>query len=200
MKLIDVIVEKTESINMTYRMVIFISTILIIAGGSYFLFLSPKIDRIKQLKSEINNLNGRIKAAKALAKKLPEFEAKAKKIDKQFKKALKLLPDKKEIPSLLVHINHLGIESGLIFRLFRPSRERPKGFYNEIPIKIEVEGKFHNIMQFIYKMTTMERIVNVFNISMKPIHRLSPDLRSTFTAITYRFAPENAKKRRKRKR
>ena len=199
MKLIDTIVEKTESIKMMHRVIIFVATVLCIMGGFYFLLYSPKAEKIKKLEKEISVLDKKIKVAKALAKRLPEFEAKAKRIDKQFKQALKLLPNKKEIPSLLKHINRLGKESGLIFRLFRPSGERPKGFYHEIPIQIEVEGKFHNVMEFIYKITTMERIINVFNISMRPIGRFSTELKSTFTAVTYRFAPEDVSQKKRRR-
>ncbi|RLB11390.1 MAG: hypothetical protein DRG39_04235 [Deltaproteobacteria bacterium] len=200
MKAIDLIVEKTENIKMMHRIIIFAATILCIMTAFYFLLYSPKAKRIKNLENEITDLNRKIKVAKAMARRLPEFEAKARKIDKQFKQALKLLPNKKEIPSLLRHINHLGKDSGLIFRLFRPTRERPKGFYNEIPIQIEVEGRFHDVMEFIYRITTMQRIVNVFNIAMRPTKELSPNLKATFTAITYRFALENANKKKRRRR
>jgi len=199
MKALDIIVEKTESIKMIHRIIIFAATILCITVAFYFLLYSPKAERIKKLEKEITSLNKKIRVARAMAKRLPEFEAKARKIDKQFKQALKLLPNKKEIPSLLKRINHLGKDSGLVFRLFRPTRERPRGFYNEILIKIEVEGRFHEIMEFIYKITTMQRIVNVFNISMRPVKRFSTNLKATFTAITYRFAPENAKNRKRRR-
>ncbi len=198
MNLVDVIVEKTESIKMSYRIAIFVSTIALILVAFYFIYYSPKAKKIQQLRDEVVSLEKRIKRAKALARRLPEFEKKAKQIDKQFKLALKLLPNRKEIPSLLEQINHIGIECGLIFRLFKPAAERQKGFYNEIPIQIEVEGRFHNIMNFIYKITTMQRIVNVFNIDMRPIKRLSPELKATFTAVTYRFTPKAKKKKRRR--
>ncbi len=205
MNLVDVIVQKTESIKFSYRVAILISTVALILGFFSYFFYLPKAKKISQLRKDIITLDKKIKRAKAIAKRLPEFERKAKEIDKQFKLVLKLLPDKKEIPALLEQINHIGIESGLIFRLFKPSREVPKGFYNEIPIKIEVEGRFHNIMKFIYKITTMQRIVNVFNIQMKPIRRLSPELKATFTVITYTATAYNLeegvkKKKRKRRR
>ena len=200
MKGLDVIIEKAESIKMIHRIIIFATTIVCILAAFYFLIYSPKAKRINDLEREISSLNRRIRVARAMARRLPEFKAKIKKIDKQFKQALKLLPDKKEIPSLLTRINHLGKDSGLIFQLFKPMRERPKGFYNEIPIQIEVEGRFHDIMEFIYRITTMQRIVNVFNITMKPVKRLSPDVRADFIAVTYRFAPENPKKKKRRRR
>ena len=200
MNFIDIIVEKTETIKFPYRIAILVGTIFLVAGFFVYFFYLPNAKKIEQLNRDITTLEKRIRRAKALAKRLPEFEKKAKEIDKQFKLALKLLPNKKEIPALLEQINHIGIDSGLIFRLFKPSREIPKGFYNEIPISIEVEGRFHNIMTFIYRITTMQRIVNVFNIHMKPIKRLSPELKATFTAVTNRYAPERAVRKGRRRR
>ncbi len=200
MKVIDIIVEKTETIKFSYRIAILVGTIVLIAALFCYFFYLPKAKKIEQLNKDITTLDKRIRKAKALAKRLPEFEKKAKEIDKQFKLALKLLPNKKEIPTFLEQINHIGIDSGLVFRLFKPSHEIPKGFYNEIPINIEVEGRFHNIMTFIYRITTMQRIVNVFNIQMRPVKRLSPQLKATFTAVTYRFAPKDALKKKRRRR
>ena len=200
MKIIDIIFEKTEAIKFPYRIAILVGTIVLIGALFCYFFYLPKAKKIDQLNKDIINLDKRIRKAKALAKRLPEFEKKAKEIDKQFKLALKLLPDKKEIPTFLEQINHIGIDSGLIFRLFKPSHEIPKGFYNEIPISIEVEGRFHNIMTFIYRITTMQRIVNVFNIQMRPVKSLSPELKATFTAVTYRFAPKGAAKKGRRRR
>ncbi len=201
MKIIDIIFKKTEAIKFSYRIAILVGTIVLIGALFCYFFYLPKAKKIDQLNKDIINLDKRIRKAKALARRLPEFEKKAKEIDKRFKLALKLLPDKKEIPTFLEQINHIGIDSGLIFRLFKPSHEIPKGFYNEIPISIEVEGRFHNIMTFIYRITTMQRIVNVFNIQMRPVKSLSPELKATFTAVTYRFAPKGtAKKVRRRRR
>ncbi len=181
------IIRKVEEIKRSHRIAIFVISCLIVFIFFYFFSFSPKRKKIKQLKSEIADLDRRIKIARRLAKRIKEFEEKERKVDEKFKIALKLLPDKREIPSLLTQINHLGKEIGLVFKLFKPGQEKKKGFYCEIPIQIEVEGRFHDIMKFIYKITTMERIVNVFDISMQPKEMLSTELKTNFKAVTYRF-------------
>jgi len=197
MKGIDELIEKVGAINPSYRIAILAGTIIFILALFYFLSFSPKAKRIDQLENEISNLDIKIKKAKALARRLPEFKKKAKKMEKQFKIALELLPNQREIPSLLERINHIGIETDLVFQVFRPGREKREGFYSQIPIYVELKGKFHNIMEFMYKVATMKRIVNIFDIKMNPKVKFSTQLRTTIKAATYRFVPDVKKRKKK---
>ena len=113
--------------------------------------------------------------------------AERKKVDAQFKEALKILPEKKEIPSLLITITRLGLESNLIFRSFTPGAESGKDFYASIPVSIAVTGKYHDVAVFFDKVGKMERIVNILNVNMSPKGSLSTDLNTTCKAVTYMF-------------
>ncbi|MDY7038440.1 MAG: type 4a pilus biogenesis protein PilO, partial [Thermodesulfobacteriota bacterium] len=110
-----------------------------------------------------------------------------------------LLPNKKEIPDLLRTITKLGRESNLEFRLFSPRAERRKGFYLEIPVSIIVSGSYHNVAMFFDKVGRMDRIVNILNVSMKPVKALSTRLVTTCSAITFRFVPPKAKPKKRTK-
>ena len=120
-----------------------------------------------------------------------KFEAEMAQVDAQFKEALKLLPDKKEIPTLLRNVTQLGTESDLEFRLFSPQRERAKGFYMEIPVSIVVSGSYHNVALFFDRVGKMERIMNILNVSMKPVKQRSTTLVTRCQAVTYRFKGES---------
>ena len=185
--------EKIESIKMLHRILIFVGSLVFISGLFLYFIYFPKTARISKLENDIKVLHKKIVIARETAASLPKFEAEGAKLDLQFKEALKLLPDKKEIPSLLKHINSLGKASGLKFRLFRPEKEKPQGFYFKIPISIEVSGKYYDVVGFFNKMSRLTRIVNVFDVSMKPEKALSTNIKTTFTAVTYRFREMSAK-------
>jgi type IV pilus assembly protein PilO len=89
-------------------------------------------------------------------------------VESQFAEALNLLPNTKEIPALLKTITQLGTDSQLEFVLFSPQRERPKDFYMEIPVSIQVSGSYHNVAVFFDKVGRMDRIINILNVDMKP--------------------------------
>ena len=181
------IFEKIEAIKMPIRILILVSAILLLSGVFVYFVYIPKTKYIKETKAKIEDLDKQLTQAKVQRAKLPARQKEKEEVDLQFKEALKLLPNSKEIPSLLTKISELGNESELDIRVVTPKGEQGKDFYMEIPISIEVSGTFHNVAIFFDKVGHMERIMNIQNVSMKPVSELSTTLTVTCDAITYRF-------------
>ncbi|MFQ5917008.1 MAG: type 4a pilus biogenesis protein PilO [Candidatus Binatia bacterium] len=194
--------EKIEKIKMAYRILIIVGTIVLLAGLFIYFFYLPKTEEISKTKRDIATVKQKLSRAKIRAKNLKKFEEEFAQVDVQFQQALKLLPNKKEIPSLLRNITQLGSDSELDFRVFNPRKERPGDFYMEIPVSIEVSGNYHNVALFFDKVGRMERIVNILNVTMKPVKARSTTLVTQCDAVTYRFKGETdvkASKRRKKR-
>jgi len=182
--------EKVEKIKMPIRILILVLTIAVLGGLFIWQVYLPKTADIVKAKIEIGDLRQKLNRAKVKARALAKFEAEMAEVDAQFKEALKLLPDSKEIPSLLKTVTQLGTESELEFRLFSPQREMSRGFYNEIPVSIVVAGNYHNVALFFDRVGRMERIMNILNVSMKPTRARSTTLITRCQAVTYRFKGE----------
>ncbi|MFH1481565.1 MAG: type 4a pilus biogenesis protein PilO, partial [Pseudomonadota bacterium] len=168
-----------------------------------FLFFLPQNDEISKIKVEISGLEQKLNMAKVKTRNLKKLIEQEAKVSAQFAEALKQLPDKKEIPTLLTTITQLGKDSNLEFRLFSPQQEREQEFYMEIPVAMEVSGNYHNVGLFFDKVGRMNRIVNILNVSMRPEKPLSTNLITRCDAMTFRFetpsepqkvAPKEAKK------
>ena len=182
--------EKIEKIKMPIRIAIFLGTIVLLAGLFIWFIYLPKSEEIAQTRAEIATLQQKLNQAIVRAKALKKFEAEYAEVDAQFQEALKLLPNTKEIPSLLKSITQLGTDSQLEFLLFSPQRERAQDFFMEIPVSIEVKGTYHNVAVFFDKVGQMERIVNILNVSMTPQKERSTILTTRCDAVTYRFKGE----------
>ena len=182
--------EKIEKIKMPIRIAIFLGTIVLLAGLFIWFIYLPKSEEIAQTRAEIATLQQKLNQAIVRAKALKKFEAEYAEVDAQFQEALKLLPNTKEIPSLLKSITQLGTDSQLEFLLFSPQRERPQDFFMEIPVSIEVSGTYHNVAVFFDKVGQMERIVNILNVNMSPQKDRSTTLTTKCDAVTYRFKGE----------
>jgi type IV pilus assembly protein PilO len=182
--------EKVEKIKMPIRIAIFAGTIVILVAAFWYFIYDPYSTEIAQTEEKIAKLQTEINKAKARAANLRRFEAEYAEVDAQFQEALKLLPNTKEIPSLLKSITQLGTDSQLEFLLFSPQRERAQDFFMEIPVSIEVSGTYHNVAIFFDKVGQMERIVNILNVSMAPQKERSTTLTTRFDAVTYRFKGE----------
>ncbi|MGB5156099.1 type 4a pilus biogenesis protein PilO [Desulfobacterium sp. N47] len=187
------IIEKLEKLSKIQRILIFCGILVFTFAIFYFTMLSPKRDEIEKLELEYKQLTAKLDVAKRTAKNLPEFKEKMNKADAQLKIVMQVLPEKKEIPTLLESISLCGQDAGLEFILFQPQNERNKQFYAEIPVLIQVTGKYHNVAIFFDKVARLPRIVNINNISMK-VDQSKKDnsLLTSCTAITYRFLDAKA--------
>ncbi|MBW1744116.1 MAG: type 4a pilus biogenesis protein PilO [Deltaproteobacteria bacterium] len=179
--------EKVAAIGRLQRILICVALFLILGGSFYMFFYKPKSEELNKLRDEYEVIQTKLFTAKAVAKDLEEFEKKYEEAEMKFKLALRLLPEKQEIPSLLEGISKSGKDSGLEFQFFQPGQEVHKGFYAEIPVSVRIQGGYHNIALFFDRIAKLPRIVNVLNIAMQAPSATPGILNASCTAVTYRF-------------
>ena len=76
------------------------------------------------------------------------------------------LPTKEEVASLLTEISQTGLTSVLKFKLFKPDIPIDNDFYSELPISIQVVGRYENLGMFISGLALLRRIITVHNINI----------------------------------
>jgi type IV pilus assembly protein PilO len=179
-------IDKIGKLSKLYRFLICFGIFLVLFGPFFYFYYQPKVNKIDELKTEQETLETRVVRAQAKARQLKHFQDKLKKAEAEFKTAVKKLPEKKEIPSLLSSISQSGRDAGLEFLLFEPRGEQTKEFYAEIPVSIIVEGNYHKTALFFDKVARLHRIVNIDDIEMIAAKE-SDELRTSCTAVTYRF-------------
>ena len=184
---------KIESLSKVQRILIFASVFVLIIVSFVFLLYKPKLADITKLKKELDGLEKKLVVAKKNAADLEKFQAMMEEAEVQFKKAMKALPEKEEIPSLLTSISRSGQDVGLEFLLFEPKTELRKEFYAEIPVAMQVVGGYHDLAIFFDKVARLSRIVNIKNISMGRV-KDTQQLNTTCTAVTYKFVEPAPKK------
>jgi len=197
--------SKVSQLNTNQKLLVCAATVLIPIVAFYFLYYSPKSESISALERNIASLKKELIKVKGYAAKLGEQKALMKKVDEQFKKASLVIPEKKEIPSLLTSISSQATGAGLDILSFKPSGERPKRFYAEIPVSLSVTGSYHNVGHFLDTVSKLPRIVNVDSIKLNSPKMQGGQmlLRSSINLVTYRFIEPKktgTKKKRGRKR
>jgi len=185
-------IDKIGKLSKLYRVLICFGIFLVIFGPFFYFSYQPKVNKIDELKTEQETLETRVAVAKAKARQLKYFQDKLEKAETEFKMAVKKLPEKKEIPSLLSSISQSGRDAGLEFLLFEPRGEFIKEFYAEIPVSIIVTGNYHKTALFFDKVSQLHRIVNIDDIKMVAA-KDSSELITSCTAVTYRFVETESK-------
>jgi type IV pilus assembly protein PilO len=99
---------------------------------------------------------------------LQDYQAQLEQIETELEDMIRQMPTKEEVASLLIDISQTGLASGLEFRLFKPDALVRKDFYSELPIKIEVVGKYEELGLFVSGLASLPRIVTVHDVNIIP--------------------------------
>ncbi|MCG6872439.1 MAG: type 4a pilus biogenesis protein PilO [Gammaproteobacteria bacterium] len=157
----------------------------ILAGG-YFFIVKDQLDQLQRAQVKEQELRGSFARKKALAVNLPAYRAQMKEMQESFGVMLRQLPNKTEIPELLIDITQAGIGRGLQFELFKPAPKQTRDFYAALPIQIKVRGTYHELGQFISDVAAMPRIVTMGDLTISG-GRKSDRLSMAATAMTYHY-------------
>ena len=104
------------------------------------------------------------------AANLDAYKVQLKDMEQSFGAMLRQLPNKTEVPNLLVEIYQTGL-GGRPGRKAVPAsvRRNRKDFYAELPIKIRLTGGFHAIGNFVSGIAALPRIVTLHDIEITPL-------------------------------
>ena len=190
---VDGFFNKIEKLSKVQRILIFAGVFIAIIAIFVFVLYKPKWAEIEKLDKQLTSLEKKLVVAKRNAADLEKFQKKMKEAEVQFKTAMRALPEREEIPSLLTSISRSGQDVGLEFLLFEPKSEVRKEFYAEIPVAMNVKGGYHDLALFFDKVARLSRIVNIRDISMSRAGE-TLDLNTSCTAVTYKFVEPEPKK------
>jgi type IV pilus assembly protein PilO len=192
-KSIEPILAKVENLSKVQRILISALFFILAVGIFIYFFYWPKFEKIASLKTNLSKLEQKLSTAKRNAADLKKFQAKMQEAEAQFNMAMKKLPEKEEIPSLLTAISDSGQSVGLDFLLFEPKAEKKKEFYAELPVAMSLRGDYHNLAIFFDQVARLNRIVNIENIQIslgKGKGANANELNTKCTAVTYKFIDE----------
>jgi len=181
--------SKLSLLDMKQKMMIAGAALILPCVAFFFLAYSPKSSEIKALETRKTGIEQEIRKVEKIAADLDKHKAEMEDVKRQFAEASLLLPDQKEIPTLLSTISGQATSSGLDVLSFKPLAEKPQQFYAEIPVDIAVQGPYHNVGVFLDRISKLPRVVSVNNIKMDSPKQMGGEmiLNSTFQLVTYRF-------------
>ncbi|SCY70485.1 type 4a pilus biogenesis protein PilO [Desulfoluna spongiiphila] len=192
---LDPLFKRVEELDKIQRIAICAITCIVLIGSIFYFSILPKYEVIKQQKQTLQSLGTQLEVARKKAARLASLKREWKMKEAEFRKVMRALPEKKEIPSLLTSISQSGQDTGLEFLLFQPQKEVNKEFYGEIPVSLHIKGNFHNTVMFMDKVTGLNRIVNIRDIKISGYKE--GKISTKCTAVTYKFIEkkEPAKKK-----
>ena len=178
--------EKTAT-NREKFLIVFVS-ILVPLFLFYKFYYVPTKEKINVLREEVKKLDLEIQKYEDMARKTTILEAQMRQRQEFLERVKEILPSEKEIPDILRQISDLAKEHNLEVITFEPEKEIPQDYYNIIPLKMEIQGRFSNVLNFLNSIENLQRLIALSNVKFQ-VKKNQLDAVVTFHTYKYTGAP-----------
>lgn len=134
---------------------------------SMLLIYNTQMEEYDQVQAEQDSLWAEFEQKQRQAANFAAYRAQLKDMERSFGAMLRQLPGRTEVPNLLVDISQTGLAAGLEEKLFQPGAEVRQDFYAELPIKIRLNGSYHEFGNFVSGIAALPRIVTLHDIQIQ---------------------------------
>lgn len=169
-----------------------VGLIFVVAVGicAYLIAIKDQKPKLEQARAEEQSLTTTLESKSRKAANLDAYKEQLKEMERSFGAMLRQLPNKTEVPNLLVDISQTGLAAGLEEKLFQPTGEVKKDFYAELPIRIRLTGSYHAVGNFVSGIASLPRIVTLHGLQLSQSTAkgaTTDQLQLDITAKTYRY-------------
>jgi len=182
-------IEQVARLPKAARISILVGVAVALCAGYFFAVYQAQSEKVKSLQARELELQRKLTEVRSIAANISAFEEEIADLESQLAAALRQLPNEKQLEVLLTDISNLGKTAGVEIKSFKRQNEKVHDFYAEVPIGIELEGRFHDIARFFDLVSKLPRIVNMgsLQIGVASESELETRLKVTGTATTFRF-------------
>lgn len=139
----------------------------------WYLMVKPKQEDLESLvnteqtlRTQFTDKQGRSANLEALTEQLDNMQ-------KMLRELLRQLPNKTQMPDLLVDISQTALGAGITTDIFQPGPEqvKPEDYYAEKPIALKLRGNYHQFGNFISGVAALPRVVilTLHDVSFRPV-------------------------------
>ncbi|WP_193165818.1 type IV pilus inner membrane component PilO [Microbulbifer hainanensis] len=169
------------------RIVLLVVIAAVLMAGGYYLFIKDRYQQLEFAANKENELFTQFEKKSFEAANLDAYREQLAEMEETFGALLKQLPKDTEVPGLLDDIDEYGRGSGLTIKKVQLEDEQVGEFYVELPIRIEVQGGYHEFGAFISGIAGMPRIVTLHDFNIEASKDGGALLNMVINAKTYRY-------------
>jgi len=182
--------EKTAT-NREKFLIAFVS-ILVPLFLFYKFYYVPTKEKINILNEEVKKLDLEIQKYEDMARKTAILETQMRQRQEFLERIKKILPSEKEIPDILRQVSDLAKENSLEVITFEVDKEVPQDYYNIIPLKMEIQGRLSNVMNFLNSIENLQRLIALNSIKFQVKKN---QLNAVVTFHTYKYTGASLEKK-----
>ncbi|MGY0217933.1 type 4a pilus biogenesis protein PilO [Endozoicomonadaceae bacterium StTr2] len=165
----DLDFENVGSWPMPAKIVSCIMALLLVLVLGYQLYLSDTLVGIEIEEGNEEQLKQAFRTKAFQAANLNAYRKQMEEMETEFAIRVRQLPSDTEVPGLLEDINFTATGSGLEISSIELQPEFAAAFHIELPIKINVQGTYHDLGNFVSGVASLSRIVTLHDFTIKPV-------------------------------
>lgn len=145
----------------------FVVLALAAAGVFWNWYARPVQESIDAREAQLAMIRADIDRGLATARRLPEFRREVGQLEAQLDRLKTILPEERDVADLLRRVQGMATQSNLTIRGFTPRAVATRQLHAEWPIGLQLEGTYHNLGDFLERVSKFPRIINVSGIKIK---------------------------------
>ena len=195
---------KTQKPSQGAQIVLVAVALVAAAAGAYLFLIGPKraesaelTRQVEATQAQIDSMRARAATATPSAPALPAVDA------AELFRLVKAMPDRADMANVLLELNRLATETGIVFDSITPGTPTSSGTYQTLPIELSFAGNFYELSDFLFRVRSLVavhdgdlsargRLYNVESISFAEGTGSFPQLTATLTVDAYVFGPGEA--------
>jgi type IV pilus assembly protein PilO len=136
------------------------------AVAYFVLFYGDVSDSIARQKKLEQSLRGDLTQAKQSEFEYHKDLAELTERQQRQRELNRILPETTEYPAFLSAVQGVANVSGVSLQGWAPQEEVTAKFFARVPMRLSLQGKFHQVAKFFYGVGQLDRIINIENISL----------------------------------
>jgi type IV pilus assembly protein PilO len=131
---------------------IIVGAIVVVGLAGWFLLVRPQGAKLTDLKTQATEVQAKIEAYRqqvAAARAAPKIEV------ADVYRLAKAMPDRTDMPDLVLELSQLARDTGIRFDAITPQQISPLGSYMVLPISVTFQGNFYNVADFLYRLRSL---------------------------------------------
>jgi Tfp pilus assembly protein PilO len=148
--------------------------------------------QIERLETNIDQLEREIEKGRAAKADLPRLEEDIRNYEIELERLRKILPTKRETDNLIKRAKQLTERGRFRLTRFTPGNFEDRDFFIEWPIRVGLDGTYHELGLFFDRLSRFSRIINVTELTINPIRQSEGGftIHAEFVQRTYIYKEE----------
>lgn len=174
-----------------------IGAFVAVAAGAVFgfwqFYVSDVQVDLEMRQARLGTLRADIARGVSTARRLPEFQAQVTDLEHRLENLKAVLPEEKDVADILRRVQGLATQSNLTIQRFTPQEPKQQALYAELPYRLQAQGTYHDLGEFMDRVSKFPRIINVSEIQIKSVPTPQPNATIVAELIATTFILQEGK-------